>query len=56
MNDDRFVNRRMTRRTRTFSDVSDADVVNQIATDPRWPICAASSSITTDPVFTSSTP
>lgn len=31
--EDRFQDLRMTRRTRTFSDVSDADVINQIATD-----------------------
>jgi hypothetical protein len=31
--EDRFQDLRMTRRTRTFVDVSDADVVNQIATD-----------------------
>jgi len=31
--EDRFQDLRMTRRTRTFSDVSDSDVFNQIATD-----------------------
>ncbi len=31
--EDQFQDLRMTRRTRTFSDVSDADVVNQIATE-----------------------
>src|SRR6185312_16453743 len=31
--EDRFQDLRMTRRTRTFSDVSDADVIKQIATD-----------------------
>jgi uncharacterized protein len=31
--EDRFQDLRMTRRTRTFSDVSDADIANQIATD-----------------------
>lgn len=31
--EDRFQDLRMTRRTRTFSDVSDSDVINQIATD-----------------------
>ena len=31
--EDRFQDLRMTRRTRTFADVSDADVVNQIASD-----------------------
>ena len=31
--EDRFQDLRMTRRTRTFTDVSDADVINQIATD-----------------------
>ncbi len=31
--EDRFQDLRMTRRTRTFADVSDADVINQIATD-----------------------
>ena len=31
--EDRFQDLRMTRRTRTFSDVSDADVIRQIATD-----------------------
>ena len=31
--EDRFQDLRMTRRTRTFSDVSDADVINQIAND-----------------------
>jgi phage protein D len=31
--EDRFQDLRMTRRTRTFSDVSDADVMNQIAND-----------------------
>jgi phage protein D len=31
--EDRFQDLRMTRRTRTFSDVSDADIINQIAND-----------------------
>ena len=31
--EDRFQDLRMTRRTRTFADVSDADVIRQIATD-----------------------
>lgn len=31
--EDRFQDLRMTRRTRTFADVSDADVINQIAND-----------------------
>ena len=31
--EDRFQDLRMTRRTRTFTDISDADVINQIATD-----------------------
>lgn len=31
--EDRFQDLRMTRRTRTFADVSDADVINQIASD-----------------------
>ena len=31
--EDRFQDLRMNRRTRTFTDVSDADVINQIATD-----------------------
>lgn len=31
--EDRFQDLRMTRRTRTFADVSDSDVINQIATD-----------------------
>jgi phage protein D len=31
--EDRFQDLRMTRRTRTFADASDADVINQIATD-----------------------
>src|SRR5258706_2645112 len=31
--EDRFQDLRMTRRTRTFSDVSDADVINQIANE-----------------------
>jgi hypothetical protein len=31
--EDRFQDLRMTRRTRTFTDVSDADVIKQIATD-----------------------
>lgn len=31
--EDRFQDLRMTRRTRTFSDVSDSDVINQIAND-----------------------
>ena len=31
--EDRFQDLRMTRRTRTFADVSDAEVMNQIATD-----------------------
>lgn len=33
LSEDRFQDLRMTRRTRTFSDVSDADVINQIAND-----------------------
>ena len=31
--EDRFQDLRMTRRTRTFSDVGDADVINQIANE-----------------------
>src|SRR6266849_1336546 len=31
--EDRFQDLRMTRRTRTFADVTDSDVINQIATD-----------------------
>src|ERR1041385_4891832 len=31
--EDRFQDLRMNRRTRSFSDVSDSDVINQIATD-----------------------